>query len=78
MERVCWERPIVLFVDLHGHSRKSNVFCYGCDVAHWCPHNNRSPAPAAPRRQAGPAAAQAARQVCSPVSARQVSRRLDR
>ena len=25
------ERDVVLFCDLHGHSRKHNVFIYGCD-----------------------------------------------
>ncbi|EKX31269.1 hypothetical protein GUITHDRAFT_83271 [Guillardia theta CCMP2712] len=25
------EKEIVLFIDLHGHSRKNNIFCYGCD-----------------------------------------------
>ena len=25
------DREIVLFVDLHGHSRKHNIFCYGCE-----------------------------------------------
>ena len=25
------ERGVVLFCDLHGHSRKQNVFMYGCD-----------------------------------------------
>lgn len=25
------ERQIVLFCDMHGHSRKQNVFIYGCD-----------------------------------------------
>ncbi len=30
------EREIVLYCDLHGHSRKNNVFIYGC-------HNNNLP-----------------------------------
>jgi murein tripeptide amidase MpaA len=30
------EREVVLYCDLHGHSRKNNVFMYGC-------HNNNSP-----------------------------------
>lgn len=25
-----WERKVTLFIDMHGHSRKSNVFFYGC------------------------------------------------
>ena len=25
------ERQVVLFCDMHGHSRKQNVFIYGCD-----------------------------------------------
>ena len=29
------EREITLFIDLHGHSRRSNVFSYGCDSRHW-------------------------------------------
>ena len=24
------QQPLALFVDLHGHSRKQNVFMYGC------------------------------------------------
>ncbi|XP_031575194.1 cytosolic carboxypeptidase 2-like, partial [Actinia tenebrosa] len=28
------ERDIVLYCDLHGHSRKQNVFIYGCDNKH--------------------------------------------
>lgn len=30
------EREVLLYCDLHGHSRKNNVFIYGC-------HNNNSP-----------------------------------
>ena len=26
------DRGVVLFCDLHGHSRKHNIFCYGCEV----------------------------------------------
>ncbi len=29
------ERDVVLFCDLHGHSRKKNVFLYGCDARYW-------------------------------------------
>ncbi len=29
--RLAGERKIVLYCDLHGHSRKQNVFIYGCD-----------------------------------------------
>jgi hypothetical protein len=25
------ERKVVLFCDMHGHSRKQNIFVYGCD-----------------------------------------------
>lgn len=25
------ERELTMFLDMHGHSRKSNVFMYGCD-----------------------------------------------
>ncbi|PAA91645.1 hypothetical protein BOX15_Mlig032425g2 [Macrostomum lignano] len=31
LERLQQERPVILYCDLHGHSRKSNVFMYGCD-----------------------------------------------
>eukprot|EP00960_Hanusia_phi_P069005 766983-Hanusia_phi.AAC.4 len=31
LERIAKEKEIVLFIDLHGHSRKNNIFCYGCD-----------------------------------------------
>ena len=31
MQRMRDERGIILFVDLHGHSVKKNVFIYGCD-----------------------------------------------
>lgn len=29
--RLVEEREVVLYCDLHGHSRKQNVFIYGCD-----------------------------------------------
>lgn len=29
--RLSSEREVVVFCDLHGHSRKQNVFIYGCD-----------------------------------------------
>lgn len=29
--RLAEDREIVLFCDFHGHSRKQNVFIYGCD-----------------------------------------------
>ena len=32
LKRFLEDRPVVLFVDLHGHSRKKNVFVYGCDA----------------------------------------------
>jgi hypothetical protein len=35
MVRVRAEREIALFVDLHGHSAKRNVFMYGCDHVYW-------------------------------------------
>ena len=31
LPRLCAEREVVLYCDLHGHSRKHNVFIYGCD-----------------------------------------------
>ena len=31
MFRLQEDRDVVLFCDLHGHSRKPNVFCYGCE-----------------------------------------------
>jgi hypothetical protein len=30
MRRFKKDRPIVAYVDLHGHSKKQNVFIYGC------------------------------------------------
>ena len=29
--RLTEEREVVVYVDLHGHSRKQNVFIYGCE-----------------------------------------------
>lgn len=29
--RLLVEREVVLYCDFHGHSRKNNVFMYGCD-----------------------------------------------
>lgn len=43
----CAEREVIMFVDIHGHSVKHNVFMYGCDTKYWernnasggaCPH----------------------------------------
>ncbi|XP_021258322.1 cytosolic carboxypeptidase 2 isoform X10 [Numida meleagris] len=31
VERLLAEREVVLYCDFHGHSRKNNVFMYGCD-----------------------------------------------
>eukprot|EP00730_Choanoeca_flexa_P006910 TRINITY_DN12248_c0_g1_i1.p1 TRINITY_DN12248_c0_g1~~TRINITY_DN12248_c0_g1_i1.p1 ORF type:complete len:1041 (+),score=140.24 TRINITY_DN12248_c0_g1_i1:85-3207(+) len=31
MQRLQQDRPVVLYCDLHGHSRKHNVFVYGCN-----------------------------------------------
>jgi hypothetical protein len=31
LKRLQEDREVVLFCDLHGHSRKHNVFCYGCE-----------------------------------------------
>ena len=31
MQRLARDRPVVVYIDLHGHSRKQNVFVYGCD-----------------------------------------------
>ncbi|PAA61456.1 hypothetical protein BOX15_Mlig000412g2 [Macrostomum lignano] len=31
LESFAKERPVALYCDLHGHSRKSHVFMYGCD-----------------------------------------------
>ena len=31
IRRLQEDRDVVLFCDLHGHSRKPNVFCYGCE-----------------------------------------------
>ncbi|XP_031969262.1 cytosolic carboxypeptidase 2 [Corvus moneduloides] len=32
VQRVLVEREVVLYCDFHGHSRKNNVFMYGCDA----------------------------------------------
>eukprot|EP00051_Salpingoeca_urceolata_P014282 m.181520 g.181520 ORF g.181520 m.181520 type:complete len:1103 (-) comp18039_c2_seq4:67-3375(-) len=34
MQRLARDRSIVVYCDLHGHSRKQNVFVYGCENAH--------------------------------------------
>ena len=31
IRKISEEREVVLYCDLHGHSRKQNVFIYGCD-----------------------------------------------
>ncbi|MGH0143939.1 UNVERIFIED_CONTAM: hypothetical protein FKN15_011940, partial [Acipenser sinensis] len=31
IQRLCEERELLLYCDLHGHSRKANVFMYGCE-----------------------------------------------
>ncbi|XP_072573911.1 cytosolic carboxypeptidase 2-like isoform X2 [Paramormyrops kingsleyae] len=31
MKRLMTEREVILYCDFHGHSRKNNVFMYGCD-----------------------------------------------
>lgn len=33
MKRLAEDREVVLYCDLHGHSRKQNVFAYGCSAA---------------------------------------------
>ncbi|NXT16321.1 CBPC2 carboxypeptidase, partial [Prunella fulvescens] len=33
VQRVLAEREVVLYCDFHGHSRKNNVFVYGCDAS---------------------------------------------
>ncbi|KAL2094064.1 hypothetical protein ACEWY4_011376 [Coilia grayii] len=33
VRRLCEEREVLLYCDLHGHSRKQNVFTYGCEQA---------------------------------------------
>ena len=30
VERFARDRDVALFCDLHGHSRRFNIFCYGC------------------------------------------------
>ena len=32
--RTLQEREIIVYCDLHGHSRKQNVFIYGCENRH--------------------------------------------
>ena len=43
IEEMMEERQVVLFCDLHGHSRKKNVFLYGCDARFW--NRKLSPGP---------------------------------
>lgn len=31
MRKLCQERQVTVYCDLHGHSRKQNIFMYGCD-----------------------------------------------
>ncbi|KAL0218314.1 hypothetical protein RCL1_009162 [Eukaryota sp. TZLM3-RCL] len=31
IKRFCEDREVLLFLDLHGHSRKKNIFVYGCE-----------------------------------------------
>ena len=48
LRKFCAEREVIMFVDIHGHSVKHNLFMYGCDTAYWgrdgdknappCPH----------------------------------------
>eukprot|EP00802_Teleaulax_amphioxeia_P006230 Tamp_06234.p1 GENE.Tamp_06234~~Tamp_06234.p1 ORF type:complete len:549 (+),score=86.53 Tamp_06234:857-2503(+) len=47
MEEMRHERGIALFVDLHGHSVKKNVFMYGCDAKHFndAPNHPSRPQP---------------------------------
>jgi hypothetical protein len=33
MEAISKEREILLFCDMHGHSKKKNSFIYGCNAA---------------------------------------------
>lgn len=33
IERIFKDKPVLLFCDLHGHSRKKNSFIYGCNRA---------------------------------------------
>lgn len=35
MKRFKRERPVGLFVDVHGHSSKPNAFVYGCEAKRW-------------------------------------------
>lgn len=32
VKRLCTERDVVLSIDLHGHSKKMNIFMYGCET----------------------------------------------
>ena len=32
IKKVHMERTLVMYCDLHGHSRKPNIFMYGCDI----------------------------------------------
>jgi hypothetical protein len=32
LKRFCEDREVAMYCDLHGHSRKKNVFIYGCDA----------------------------------------------
>ncbi|XP_072529757.1 cytosolic carboxypeptidase 2-like [Salminus brasiliensis] len=32
VQRLCEERMVLMYCDLHGHSRKHNVFIYGCET----------------------------------------------
>ena len=45
IEEMLQEREVVLFCDLHGHSRKKNVFLYGCDSRFWNPKQNTGRVP---------------------------------
>jgi len=31
LKRFAEDREVVMYCDLHGHSRKKNIFVYGCD-----------------------------------------------
>jgi len=47
IEDLMQDREVVLFCDLHGHSRKKNVFLFGCDSRYWNRKLNSGPAPVA-------------------------------
>ena len=34
IKRLNAERQVVVYCDLHGHSRKNNIFIYGCENKH--------------------------------------------